>query len=626
MKRALFACVLLIALGMAAQTVPGNRDVLGAHDFSSGASQVRGEQANACMYCHVPHRGGQTALWNQTLSTQPYNMYSSGTSQNAFQQPTLGRSSTLCLSCHDGTVAVGQTIAFGQIRMTGTMSSVLGTTLQSSHPFSLQLPIKDAAHLVPSLAASQTTNDPTKAVLLVDGNIECNTCHNGHNQTIDKHSPTFLVRDNAGGQLCLSCHSTAPRTVNGTDNILAKWPASIHANSSAQVAPKAGLGGYTTVGEFACSSCHVPHNSAGGGLVRKTANQQPTIDSTSQSCFTCHDGSDNLAQPIANVLADFQKTGHPFADSNNPHAPGEPVVLDRNRHATCADCHQPHAASPTTTFNAPPELRSSQTGAFGVGADGATIAGAATKQYENCLRCHGTSQGKQSLTTYGYLPARAVFSNDALNLIPQFSTTAGSTHPVMRDSSLQSQPSLLKSMWDISGKIQMRPIGTRIFCTDCHNSDNNREFGGTGPNGPHGSRNNHILERQYVASQVAAGAWPTGGAGTLIINLNPTPPLDPASGGPYSLCAKCHDLNNVNSNVSFAKHSVHIQKGFSCSVCHTAHGVPAGSAAMAGKRLVNFDINVVAPNAGVLSYANNTCVLTCHMAAHNPDGSVTAAQ
>ena len=44
--------------------------------------------------------------------------------------------------------------------------------------------------------------------------------------------------------------------------------------------------------------------------------------------------------------------------------------------------------------------------------------------------------------------------------------------------------------------------------------------------------------------------------------------------------------------------------------------------------MVNFDVNVVAPN-GVLpvSYNRgaNTCVLVCHQVAHNADGTVTQA-
>jgi hypothetical protein len=173
--------------------------------------------------------------------------------------------------------------------------------------------------------------------------------------------------------------------------------------------------------------------------------------------------------------------------------------------------------------------------------------------------------------------------------------------------------------------------GFRLFCTDCHNSDENREFGGVGPNGPHGSQYDHILERRYEFSQVAVSAGP----GTPILNLFPNPDLSAGgtNGGPYALCAKCHNLNAIMNPASFSLpggvggHQVHVSdKGFSCSTCHTGHGMGSLSATITGERLVNFDANVVAPNgAAPVSYSKvtNTCVLACHGYNHNSDGTVT---
>ena len=59
-------------------------------------------------------------------------------------------------------------------------------------------------------------------------------------------------------------------------------------------------------------------------------------------------------------------------------------------------------------------------------------------------------------------------------------------------------------MLNLDGRTLGRSMGTRILCTDCHNSDDNREFGGNGPNGPHGSIFPHILERRYEFSQAPA--------------------------------------------------------------------------------------------------------------------------
>ena len=155
-------------------------------------------------------------------------------------------------------------------------------------------------------------------------------------------------------------------------------------------------------------------------------------------------------------------------------------------------------------------------------------------------------------------------------------------------------------------------------CLACHNSDDSREFGGAGANGPHGSKWTHLLERRYEFSQAPA-------PGQLITNLFPNP--DVTVNGPYAMCGKSHDLpNNILANTSWNQHALHVsQYGFSCSVCHTAHGMGATSPTFTGERLVNFDANVVAPNAGTpIGYnrSTNTCSLTCHNAAQSANGTV----
>ena len=94
------------------------------------------------------------------------------------------------------------------------------------------------------------------------------------------------------------------------------------------------------------------------------------------------------------------------------------------------------------------------------------------------------------------------------------------------------QPSLLKFMWNLDGHTQGHAITARILCTDCHNADDNREFGGSGPNGPHGSSFSHILERRYEFNWVVAGFPPAAGPGTAIQNLLPSPSVDPGRGRP----------------------------------------------------------------------------------------------
>ena len=594
-------------------------DVLGMHSLGPGTpSPIAGARPDACAYCHAPHSGLNRGLWNQKLTTQTYTTYTSDTEKNAGTQPTLGRSSNQCLSCHDGTVAVGNTVAYGQVTTRGSMftQDVFGGNMQSSHPFSLVLPLKDTVDLAASLAASGKTADTTGAVRLINGNVECISCHNPHVQAKDPVSRNFLVKDGSSGQLCLACHDPA-RQMSGQVNPLSDWALSAHALSTDKISPTAQLGSYATVAGDACISCHTPHNASGPARLLRGQNEQ--------DCIACHNGANVSPMPAyANVFAEYAtpKVGHPFPSSTNQHDAAEATLLNNNRHTTCVDCHNGHGSETVGVFPPPPLIRISQKDIAGLSAsDGTSILAPAINQYENCLRCHGASSGKQVQPIYGYFPTRAVAAGDPLNLIPQFATSATSSHPVTHTSnSTLPQPSLLANMLNLDGATQGRAMGTQILCSDCHNSDDNREFGGSGANGPHGSKWTHILERRYEFSQTAT-------PGGQITNLFPNPDLSVT--GPYGLCGKCHNLSSqIVKNTSWSQHSSHINAGFTCSTCHTAHGMGATSGAISGERLVNFDVNVVAPNGGAaISYsrAANTCVLVCHQVAHNSDGTVSQA-
>jgi predicted CXXCH cytochrome family protein len=64
-------------------------------------------------------------------------------------------------------------------------------------------------------------------VKLVNGNIECTSCHSPHVQGIDRIAQNFLVRDSSNAQMCLACHDPN-RVVQGQINPLAGFTGSIH--------------------------------------------------------------------------------------------------------------------------------------------------------------------------------------------------------------------------------------------------------------------------------------------------------------------------------------------------------------------------------------------------------------
>ncbi len=643
MKRKLLLAGIVLTCGPLFAQITG--DVIGMHDLSPGStSPVTGARPGSCSYCHAPHSGlgSGRALWNQTLTKQVYSVYTSSTYHQVGDQPVLGADSNLCLSCHDGTVAVGQTLISGKVMTTGSMypTDVFGANLQSSHPLSVLPPIKDAPSLVDSLSSRGQTADPAGAIKLVNGNIECTSCHNPHVQAKDPVAKYFLVKDSVNGALCLACHDPN-RVVQGQTNPIAGWSTSVHATNNATVQNLP----YPTLSGNACFSCHTDHNAAGPSWLLRGAGDQV--------CLNCHSGmsaavtvasvnpfmrsasaAPSLVGPAKamaslNIASEYAKIGHPISTGQTL---AKVQASARNRNAVtaspntagqtgCIDCHEPHAiGSGAGAAAMAPALRTAQMAVWGVSEkDGVTIVRPAQYQFQTCLRCHGANSRKLAKASqYGYDPVRLASVADPQNIIPQFGASAGSSHPVFhpRTSSLP-QPSLLPNMLNLDGATQGRTMGTQIYCTDCHNSDDNREFGGTGPGGPHGSKWSHILERRYELSQSMA-------PGQVITNLFPSPDL--SANGPYALCGKCHNLSNIMQNASFAKHAQHIGAGFSCSTCHTAHGVGNSSANASGQRLISFDANVVAPNGGVpVSYNQgpNTCTLTCHNAAHNPNGTVT---
>ena len=642
-SKLLFACVVLASGTLFAQ-ITG--DVIGMHDLSPGStSPITGARPGSCTYCHAPHSGLATgkALWNQTLTRQVYNLYTSTTYHQVGEQPVLGANSNLCLSCHDGTVAVGQTLVSGQVATLGKMyaADVFANNLQSSHPVSVLTPLKDGSSLVATLSANGQTADVTGAIKLVNGNIECTSCHNPHVEATDPIAKKFLAKNSVNGAMCLACHDPN-RVVQNQTNPLAGWSTSIHATNGTTVSNLP----YGTLSMNACFSCHTDHNAAGASWLLRGAGDQV--------CLNCHTGGMSGAVTVAsanpftraaamtpslvgpvkamsslNIAAEYAKVGHPVSNGAN-----QPRVQAsaRNRNAVtaspnvagqtgCTDCHEPHAiGSGGSAMVSAPMVRASQKEVWGVSEkDGVTIVRPAQYQFQTCLRCHGANaKSFARASKYGYEPARMASVSEPQNVIPQFGAAAASSHPVFhpRTSSLP-QPSLLPNMLNLDGITKGRAMGTQIYCTDCHNSDDNREFGGTGPTGPHGSKWGHILERRYELSQAVAPGQP-------ITNLFPNPDLSVY--GPYALCGKCHNLSNVLQNASFAKHAQHINAGFSCSTCHTGHGVGNSISNPSGQRLISFDANVVAPNPGVpISYNQgpNTCALTCHNAVHNPNGTVT---
>lgn len=175
-----------------------------AHDFST-TGWSGGE---ICIVCHTPHNGDATVplapLWNHEVSTAAFTVYSGSTLDATVGQPS--GESLLCLSCHDGTVALdsyGGTS--GTTFLTGTDDGYVGTDLGDDHPISFTydaaLATTDGELHDPSTANSGL-GGTIAADLLFAGRMECASCHDVHGTVSN-----YLLRiDNAASALCLTCH------------------------------------------------------------------------------------------------------------------------------------------------------------------------------------------------------------------------------------------------------------------------------------------------------------------------------------------------------------------------------------------------------------------------------------
>ena len=409
------------------------------------------EATGLCVFCHTPHNGSpQRGLWNRELSGATYQLYTSTTLKAQLKQP--GGSSRLCLSCHDGTLAMGtlRNAQNGVQPKLGflTGKNLIGTNLSADHPVSF---LYDSA-----LAASRgELADPAglPATVKLDQNkeLQCTSCHDAHE---DRH-PHFLRMETRYGALCLSCH-----TPTG-------WSASSHATSSATwngLGTNPWLAGaYPTVKDNACVSCHRPHAAGHGkALLAQSAE--------TANCTVCHSG--NVA--ARNIQNEFLKPyRHPIDTAEWTHTPKEDATL-MPRHVTCADCHRAHSANATSA--SPPNVPGRLQGARGINQAGGAVS-PITFGYEVCYKCHGLN----SATTTGLQR-----QDNVRNARLKFDPVNPSFHPV---AAVGKNPGIQNLMPGYTAS-------SRIGCTSCHNNDA-WTAGGANPAGVHGSIYQPILAREY---------------------------------------------------------------------------------------------------------------------------------
>ncbi|MHC4153037.1 MAG: cytochrome c3 family protein [Planctomycetota bacterium] len=401
---------------------------------------------NSCIFCHTPHGSmSDSPAWNHELSKAVYKIYQSSSLDAKVGQPT--GNSKLCLSCHDGTVALTQTISDG---MEGggyipPGSANLGTDLSDDHPISF---VYSSALSAEDVQIRPAATLPEQLKLDRSDELQCTTCHDAH----DNQYGNFLVMSNYHSEMCISCHD------------LKGWMNSSHQSSMASTSGTSDSylqnSEYNTVSENGCLSCHRPHSAGGHERLLHFARSE-------DNCLNCHDGS----VASTNLRFDLTKLSrHDVVKYSGVHDLKESPSVSA-RHVECVDCHNAHAVQ--DQFTQVPAVPGPMEKTTGI-----TSTGNFTPQvqygYEVCYKCHGDNPNRvQSKIT-----RKITQTNTRL----EFDPSNPSFHPVVSTGVNQTVPSLESP----------QTIATMISCTDCHNKDNS-----SGTKGPHGSNYPYLLAFNY---------------------------------------------------------------------------------------------------------------------------------
>jgi predicted CXXCH cytochrome family protein len=233
------ALVAMLPLAAAYASITGSK-----HDLSSASSAAIKSSATdqICIFCHTPHKAQSTqVLWNHTASLNSTISWGgvTQTSGGTLLPTTVNTRSMRCLSCHDGSVALGDVTNFAGtaaiLPMTGPAGTIDGTgkltdsyyimgasgNLGGNHPIGIPYPGQAAGqyngrasgslvNATEYVAAATITGSVTPTVKLFADTtnpsvlgIECGSCHDVHNS---QNLTAFLWKSNAASALCLSCH------------------------------------------------------------------------------------------------------------------------------------------------------------------------------------------------------------------------------------------------------------------------------------------------------------------------------------------------------------------------------------------------------------------------------------
>lgn len=185
------------------------------HNLSvSGPGEIRSStETRVCIFCHSSHNSSKEGpLWNhETTAQKTFTTYKRSSMSSQLEQPT--GATKLCLSCHDGTIAVGavrgmpRPIPMQNVGASGEIPANkrgnFGLDLSGTHPVSVKYGQSTALSIKhlrwPPL-------DPEKSVGPdADGFVQCTSCHDPHDDSKSDRYPFW--RKKTFDEVCLVCHA-----------------------------------------------------------------------------------------------------------------------------------------------------------------------------------------------------------------------------------------------------------------------------------------------------------------------------------------------------------------------------------------------------------------------------------
>ena len=249
--------LLLVTSGLAWGVRGPSKVSVGFHNLSATApfGYYATNVDAICVFCHTPHGGTLDGpLWNRGNATSAeWKHYNSATLSTSLKGLSSSRPpnpvSMLCLSCHDGSLALNHVVnepnilagapitgpggvdPMPMVVMFGQNPAIIGSTaldeaatgvFTDDHPFSFSYDaVLASTEYQSGNAKYNSLKLPGTAVGLGvrffagptgTNNVECSSCHDPHvnyNELLggNKLYTPFLITPNTGSALCLACHT-----------------------------------------------------------------------------------------------------------------------------------------------------------------------------------------------------------------------------------------------------------------------------------------------------------------------------------------------------------------------------------------------------------------------------------